>query len=191
MSSAAGGLYLLTSSAVWLGVPQIYSVRFHHTLTDYLTLTLSANLTPIFKTYPTLTIRTYLTLTLTMLLVSFTVWTGLAMLWMHGLSLRYPAPFIGMPGRFCNNVIFTIIIVINRFSGVLSAFFILSRSFPKAWDKEPDFRRQKRFLFAVFMATEGIHMAYFALEVGFAHIPPSYQWILALLLPVMQELFTR
>ena len=125
-----------------------------------------------------------------MLLVSGTVWTGLAMLWIHGFSLRYPAPFIGMPGRFCNTVIF-IIITIDRFSGVLSAFFILSHSFPKSWDAEPDFRRQKRFLFAVFMATEGIHMAYFGLEVSFAHIPQDYQWILALLLPVMQELFTR
>ena len=34
-----------------------------------------------------------------MLLVSGTVWTMIAMLWIHGLSLRYPAPFIGMPGR--------------------------------------------------------------------------------------------
>ena len=43
--------------------------------------------------------RTYTTITLTMLLVSGTVWTIIAMLWIHGLSLRYPAPFIGMPGR--------------------------------------------------------------------------------------------
>ena len=43
--------------------------------------------------------RTYTTITLTMLLVSGTVWTLIAMLWIHGLSLRYPAPFIGMPGR--------------------------------------------------------------------------------------------
>ena len=182
VSPAAGGLYLLTSSAVWLGVPQIYSFRSYLNLSAYFTL--------IFKTYPNLTIRTYLTLTLTMLLVSGAVWTGLATLWMHGFSLRYPAPFIGMPGRFCNNVNF-ITIVIDRFSGVLSAFFILSKSFPKTWDAEPDFRRQKRFLFAVFMATEGIHMAYFGLEVSFAHVPQDYQWILALLLPVMQELFTR
>ena len=45
--------------------------------------------------------RTYTTITLTMLLVSGTVWTIIAMLWIHGLSLRYPAPFIGMPGRCC------------------------------------------------------------------------------------------
>ena len=39
--------------------------------------------------------RTYTTITLTMLLVSGSMWTAIAMLWIHGLDLRYPAPFIG------------------------------------------------------------------------------------------------
>ena len=57
-----------------------------------------------------------------MLLVSGTVWTAIAMLWIHGLNLRYPAPFIGMPGRM---------------SGIFSAFYVLSHSFPKPWPNDP------------------------------------------------------
>ena len=120
-----------------------------------------------------------------MLIISGLMWTCLAMAWIHGLTLRYPAPFIGMPGKM---------------SGTLAAFYLLTHSFPKSWNKEAAFRceaalgdrqestsrRQKRYLFAVFMATEGIHMAYFALELSFVWVPPSYQWLLALLLPVMQ-----
>ena len=36
---------------------------------------------------------------MTMLLVSGSVWTAIAMLWIHGLDLRYPAPFIGNINR--------------------------------------------------------------------------------------------
>ena len=121
-----------------------------------------------------LSLRTYVTLTTIMLAVSLLTWTALALLWIHGLSLRYPAPFIGMPGRF---------------SGIMVAFFVLVHTFPEAWKKEEEFRRQKRFLLGVFLATEVMHMGYFGMELGFAWVPASYQWLLALLLPVMQEAF--
>ena len=111
-----------------------------------------------------------------MLLVSGTVWTAIAMLWIHGLNLRYPAPFIGMPGRM---------------SGIFSAFYVLSHSFPKPWYKEKTFQQQRKYLFVVFMAEEGIHMAYFGLELAFVHVPSAYQWILALLLIPLQEVLTR
>ena len=78
-----------------------------------------------------------------------------------------------------------------RMSGIFSAFFVLSHSFPKAWYKEKAFQQQRKYLFAVFMAEEGIHMAYFGLELAFVHVPPTYQWILALLLIPMQEMLTR
>ena len=41
------------------------------------------------------------------------------------------------------------------------------------------------------MAEEGIHMAYFGLELAFVHVPSAYQWILALLLIPLQEVLTR
>ena len=78
-----------------------------------------------------------------------------------------------------------------RMSGIFSAFFVLSHSFPKAWYKEKAFQQQRKYLFAVFMAEEGIHMAYFGLELAFVHVPSTYQWILALLLIPMQEMLTR
>ena len=56
-----------------------------------------------------------------------------------------------------------------RMSGIFSAFFVLSHSFPKAWYKEKAFQQQRKYLFAVFMAEEGIHMAYFGLELAFVH----------------------
>ena len=37
-----------------------------------------------------------------MLLVSGSMWTAIAMLWIHGLDLRYPAPFIGNISRTIN-----------------------------------------------------------------------------------------
>ena len=79
----------------------------------------------------------------------------------------------------------------DRMSGIFSAFFVLSHSFPKAWYKEKAFQQQRKYLFAVFMAEEGIHMAYFGLELAFVHVPSTYQWILALLLIPMQEMLTR
>jgi hypothetical protein len=145
-SAAAGSVYILTSSAVWLGVPQLVAGR------------------------------TYLTLTAILLTVSGLTWTALALAWTIGLGLRYPAPFIGMPGRF---------------SGILAAFFVLSHTFPAGWKVEPGFLKQKRYLLAVFMATEGLHMVYFALEMAFVHVPAEHQWLLALVLPLVQEGATR
>ena len=81
--------------------------------------------------------------------------------------------------------------MLYRMSGIFSAFFVLSHSFPKAWYKEKAFQQQRKYLFAVFMAEEGIHMAYFGLELAFVHVPSTYQWILALLLIPMQEMLTR
>ena len=80
-SAASGALYLLTSSAIWLGVPQILS---WYGDSSYI---VSSQSSP--------GRRTYTTITLTMLLVSGSMWTAIAMLWIHGLDLRYPAPFIG------------------------------------------------------------------------------------------------
>ena len=72
-------------------------------------------------------------------------------------------------------------------SGIFSAFFVLSHSFPRAWYQEKAFQRQRKYLFVVFMAEEGIHMAYFGLELAFVHVPAAYQWILALLLIPLQD----
>jgi hypothetical protein len=74
-------LFQLSSSATWLGVPQILSLRLF--LTNYLV----------------------------MLMIIPTVWSACYYLWVHVLVLQYPMPFIGLSGYLPAMMITFLIII--------------------------------------------------------------------------------
>ena len=116
--------------------------------------------------------RLFLTKYTVMMLIQLAVWSACYYLWVHLLVFPYPMPFICVAGYLVSMPI---------------TFLILIFSFPQSWTGVQSFRTRRKYFFFVILYTQLIFLTYFGLEIAFIRIDPSYQWILAITLPIIRE----
>ena len=117
--------------------------------------------------------RLFVTNYIVMLAIVMTVWTACYFLWVHMLVLPYPMPFIGLPGY----------LIALPTTNLILLFFC----FPKSWMAIQSFKERRKYFVLVILYTQLIFFTYFALEWAFVEINKSYQWILAVTLPLIRE----
>ena len=106
------------------------------------------------------------------LMIIPSVWSLCYVLWVKLLDLPYPMPFIGLAGYL---------------PSMVSTFLCIIFSLPQSWSQESSFRLRRKFFQLVIMYTQVIFLTYFMLEWVFSLVNPSYQWIIAIFLPMLRE----
>ena len=71
--------------------------------------------------------------------------------------------------------------------GLPLTFLVLLFSFPESWTCIDSFKNRRNYFCLVIFYTQLIFFTYFGLEIAFVRIEPSYQWILAITLPLIRE----
>jgi hypothetical protein len=81
-------------------------------------------------------------------------------------------PFIGLGGYLLSMVV---------------TFINIIYWFPHGWKLSESFKKRRKFFIFVIIYTQVIFFTYFFLEWAFTMINPSFQWILAISLPLIRE----
>ena len=118
-------------------------------------------------------IRHYRTIYLACAVTCIASMVGLYVIWVLLLGNRYPMPFHVMLYALPMKAV---------------ELVVLWFRFPRNWRCNPDFRKRMKWLYvAAFVGNMIGNASYSLLDFMFVKIPPSYQWILAIVLPFFNE----
>lgn len=103
-------------------------------------------------------------------------WVSLYYLWVHLLGFPYPLPLIGL---------------FNFVAGFVGEVVVLYFQIPKSWRQDPGFFKNIIWLACAQLFLIVAFLLYVGLGWGFFIIPREYQWILAFVVPLVDEISTR
>ena len=99
-------------------------------------------------------------------------WCATTMFWVYVVGLRYPIPLGG---------------IVNQVFGLILMILSLWFQMPKAWRKVGSFKKRAKWVLAFHITGVGISVAYWVLWVIMAYVPPDFQPIMAVVIPLFRE----
>ena len=99
-------------------------------------------------------------------------WSLSSMIWVYVLGLRYPIPLVGM---------------INQFMGLFFMITSIWFQIPKAFLVVSAFKTRAKWMIMFHLAGVAISGSYWVLWVIMAYVPPDYQPIMAVVIPLFRE----
>ena len=122
-----------------------------------------------------LSLQTFISIYLSGCIGTIIFWSMLTLVWTTGLNQPYPVPLMG---------------AINATAALLFQVLFVWMKFPSSWRCHPDFRKHRKWLLFGMLYIVFVSVQYWALSWAFFAIPIDYQWILAIVLPLIREFGT-